>query len=161
MDSSSSTNSSSNYTMQVPELGKTLKKFSHILHKYVPHFTNANIITYFVSRIASDGLKVKDFKSMNSSAMNLFQCGQYNSFRLQSNCMTLKAQLQLTICELICCCCLSSVLSHQFLYSGQACIKWPHLFQQANNCSFFKRCGTRNNSTSKGALSFQFRGIAS
>ena len=87
MDSSSSTNSSSNYTMQVPELSKTLKKFSHILHKYVPHFTNANIITYFVSRIASDGLKVKDFKSMNSSAMNLFQCGQYNSFRLQSNCI--------------------------------------------------------------------------
>ena len=27
---------SSNYTMKVPELGKTLKKFSRILHKYYP-----------------------------------------------------------------------------------------------------------------------------
>ena len=66
MDSSSSTNSTSNYTMQVPELGKTLKKFLHFLRKYIPHFINANIITYFVSKTASDGLKVKDFKAMNS-----------------------------------------------------------------------------------------------
>jgi len=41
----------------------------------VPHFTNVNIITYFVVRTAADGLEARDFKSMNSSAMNLFQCG--------------------------------------------------------------------------------------
>ena len=82
MDSSSSTNSTSNYTMQVPELGKTLKKFLHFLRKYIPHFINANIITYFVSKTASDGLKVKDFKAMNSSAMNLFQCGHVQQLQV-------------------------------------------------------------------------------
>ena len=38
-------------------------------------FTNAQIIEYFVLRTAIDGLPVSDFKSMNTSALNLYKCG--------------------------------------------------------------------------------------
>ena len=38
-------------------------------------FTNAQIIEYFVLRRAIDGLPVSDFKSMNTSALNLYKCG--------------------------------------------------------------------------------------
>ena len=35
-------------------------------------FTNAQIINYFVTRTADDGLPVGDFKSVNESALNLY-----------------------------------------------------------------------------------------
>ena len=38
-------------------------------------FTNAQIISYFVTRTADDGLPASDFKSINSSALSLFRCG--------------------------------------------------------------------------------------
>ena len=38
-----------------------------------PHFTNAQIVEYFVTRTVSDGLHVADFKSINKSALNLFR----------------------------------------------------------------------------------------
>ena len=41
----------------------------------VPDFSTGNIITYFVSGTATDGLAVSDFNSMNKSAENLFLCG--------------------------------------------------------------------------------------
>jgi hypothetical protein len=48
-------------------------------------FTNAQIISYFVSRTASDGLPVNDFKSVNRSAMNLFRCGHIQKIELCNN----------------------------------------------------------------------------
>ena len=54
---------------------------SHIHHCSQPHappawaFTNAQIISYFVTRTADDGLPVADFKSLNNSAGNLYHCG--------------------------------------------------------------------------------------
>lgn len=41
----------------------------------VPRFTNSQIVGYFVTRTALDGLQCGDFKSVNESAMNLFRCG--------------------------------------------------------------------------------------
>ena len=38
-------------------------------------FTNAQIISYFVTRTALDGLPAGDFKYVNSSALSLFRCG--------------------------------------------------------------------------------------
>ena len=37
-------------------------------------FTNAQIISYFVTRTADDGLPAGDFKLVNSSALSLFRC---------------------------------------------------------------------------------------
>ena len=42
-------------------------------------FTNAQIISSFVTRTAEDG---SDFKSLNSSAMNLFRCGHVQSIEV-------------------------------------------------------------------------------
>ena len=60
-------------------------------------FSNAEIINYFVSRTATDGLPVCDMKSMNTSALNLFQCGHIqgiqvcctpqNQLHIMSNCI--------------------------------------------------------------------------
>ena len=38
-------------------------------------FTNAQIISYFVVRMATDGNPASDVKAMNKSALSLFQCG--------------------------------------------------------------------------------------
>ena len=60
-------------------------------------FTNAQIVTYFVTRTASDGLPMGDFKSINNSAANLFCCGHVqriqvaedttDTFFLRSECL--------------------------------------------------------------------------
>ena len=41
----------------------------------MPSFNNGNIMAYFVTRSVIDGLPSADFKSINSSAENLFRCG--------------------------------------------------------------------------------------
>ena len=41
----------------------------------VPKFSLSNIIYYFVTRTTVDGKAASDFKSINKSAENLFQCG--------------------------------------------------------------------------------------
>ena len=41
----------------------------------VPEFTNGQIVAYFVTRTVSDGKRAGDFKSINTSAVNLFRCG--------------------------------------------------------------------------------------
>ena len=38
-------------------------------------FMNAQLVTYFVTRTADDGLPLGDFKSINSTAEKLFRCG--------------------------------------------------------------------------------------
>ena len=58
------------------------------LHRFMPHtdncfeFTNAQIISYFVSRTADDGLPASDFKSVNSSALSLFRCDHVQKIRV-------------------------------------------------------------------------------
>ena len=44
-------------------------------HNEVPTFNNGHIVSYFVTRSVIDGLPSGDFKSINSSAENLFRCG--------------------------------------------------------------------------------------
>ena len=67
-------------TPQLPTQAATNSTWSHI-HCSEPHappawaFTNAQIISYFVTRTADDGLPVADFKSLNNSAGNLYHCG--------------------------------------------------------------------------------------
>ena len=41
----------------------------------VPNFTNAQIVSYFVTRQVCDTCLCGDFKAINKSAMNLFHCG--------------------------------------------------------------------------------------
>lgn len=41
----------------------------------VPSFTNAQIVSYFVTRQVCDTRLCSDFKGINKSAMNLFRCG--------------------------------------------------------------------------------------
>ena len=41
----------------------------------VPSFSNGQLVEYFVSRTVSDGLPAGDFKSMNTKAKGLFDCG--------------------------------------------------------------------------------------
>ena len=41
----------------------------------VPRFTNAQIVTYFVTRQVCDSRLCGDFKAINRSAINLFRCG--------------------------------------------------------------------------------------
>ena len=55
-------------------------------------FTNAEIINYFVSRRAVDGLSANDTKAMNKSALNLFQCGHIQDIRV---CYTSRKQLSI------------------------------------------------------------------
>ena len=45
-------------------------------------FNNAQIITYFVTRTADDGLPVGDFKSINDSALNLYVCGHVQEIQV-------------------------------------------------------------------------------
>ena len=42
----------------------------------------ANIIIYFVARPAADGFEAWDFKSINSSIINLFQCGHIQQIQV-------------------------------------------------------------------------------
>ena len=51
----------------------------------VPRFTNAKIVTYFVTRTVSDGLKSSNFKAINQSAMNLFLCGHVQEIQASQN----------------------------------------------------------------------------
>ena len=41
-----------------------------------------NVMNYFVMRTASDGKAVNDFKLINQSAENLFQCGHVQGLSL-------------------------------------------------------------------------------
>ena len=59
-------------------------------------FTNAHIISYFVSRTAVDGMPVCDFKAINKSSLNLFNCGHVQDINvlfeekfciIQANCL--------------------------------------------------------------------------
>ena len=50
-----------------------------------PPFTNAQIVSYFVTRTVSDGLASSDFKSLNQSALNLFHCGHVQSVEVSSD----------------------------------------------------------------------------
>ena len=70
--------------MQVPDIWQNLKEFFK-QPSQVPCFTNANVISYFVARTASNGLEVQDFKSMNSSAMNLFRYGHVQQIQVTSS----------------------------------------------------------------------------
>ena len=55
-------------------------------------FTNAEIINYFMSRTAVDGLPASDTKGMNKSALNLFRCGHIQDIRV---CYTSQKQLSI------------------------------------------------------------------
>ena len=50
----------------------------------VPNFSTSNIITYFVTRTAADGLAVGDFKSANKAAENLFLCGHVQDIEIST-----------------------------------------------------------------------------
>ena len=50
----------------------------------VPNFSTSNIITYFVTRTAADGLAVGDFTSASKSAENLFLCGHVKDIELST-----------------------------------------------------------------------------
>ena len=58
-------------------------------------FTNAQIISYFVTRAADDGLPAADFKSINNSACNLYRCGHVQKIevchRFSSNILLIHA----------------------------------------------------------------------
>ena len=61
-----------------------------------PHtlaFTNAQIISYFVTRTANDGLPAADFKSVNTSASSLYRCGHVQMIEVchKSNVLCLRA----------------------------------------------------------------------
>ena len=45
-------------------------------------FTHAQLLGYFVTRIAHDGLLAGDFKSVYSSALNLFRCGHVQKIQV-------------------------------------------------------------------------------
>ena len=49
---------------------------------YVFRFTHAQLLDYFVTRIAHDGLPAGDFKSVYSSALNLFRCGHAQEIQI-------------------------------------------------------------------------------
>ena len=64
----------------VPQLATPANGWQEISKVYgsadqVFGFTNAQLVTYFVTRTADDGLPLGDFKSINSSAEKLFCCG--------------------------------------------------------------------------------------
>ena len=80
-DGNAAESSQSSCDMQVPDAWRDIKEV-YKQSAQVPNFTMANIITYFVARTAADGLEAKDFKSMNSSAMHLFQCGHVQEIQV-------------------------------------------------------------------------------
>ena len=45
------------------------------------NFNNSNIVTYFISRSAMDGIPAGDFKAINKSAEYLFRCGHIQSIQ--------------------------------------------------------------------------------
>ena len=47
----------------------------HLPPQQVIAFTNAQMISYFVTRTADDGMPVGDFRSLNKSAYYIFHCG--------------------------------------------------------------------------------------
>lgn len=51
----------------------------------VPRFTNAQIVTYFVTRTVTDKLPSSDFKSLNQSAVDLFRCGHVQHVEASSS----------------------------------------------------------------------------
>ena len=61
-------------------------------------FTNAEIINYFVTRTAVDGLPASDVKGMNASALNLFQCSHIQSI---SVCINITQRRQFIKCDCI------------------------------------------------------------
>ena len=58
----------------------------------VPRFTNAQIVTYFVTRQVCDSRLCGDFKAINRSAMNLFRCGHLQQVELLNTSDTLWLQ---------------------------------------------------------------------
>ena len=58
-------------------------------------FTNAQIISYFVTRTVDDGLPAADFKSINNSACSLYRCGHVQKIevchRFSSNILLIRA----------------------------------------------------------------------
>ena len=64
--------------------GKVFRMLLRHHQKEVPDFSTGNIITYFVTRTAGDGLAVGDFKSVNKSAENLFLCGHVHDIELNT-----------------------------------------------------------------------------
>ena len=49
--------------------------YMHLPPQQVIAFTNAQMISYFVTRTADDGMPVGDFKSLNKSVYCIFHCG--------------------------------------------------------------------------------------
>ena len=50
----------------------------------VPSFNHGHMISYFVSRIAADGLPSGDIKSINTVAKHLYDCGHVQSIEVGS-----------------------------------------------------------------------------
>lgn len=48
----------------------------------VPSFCNGQLVEYFVSRTVSDGLPAGDFKSINTKAKGLFDCGHVQAIQV-------------------------------------------------------------------------------
>ncbi len=55
----------------------------------LPKFNNGHIVSYFVTRSVIDGLPSGDFKSINSSAENLFRCGHVQNIEVNTTDSTL------------------------------------------------------------------------
>ena len=51
----------------------------------IPQFSNAQIVSYFVTRTVSDGIASSDFKSINQSALHLFRCGHVQSIEVMAD----------------------------------------------------------------------------
>lgn len=51
----------------------------------VPSFSNGQMVTYFVSRTVCDGLPAGDFKSMNTAAKRLYDCGHVQCIKVGSS----------------------------------------------------------------------------
>ena len=51
----------------------------------VPQFTNGQIVAYFVTKTVSDGKRAGDFKSINTSAVNLFLCGHIQMIQVTTD----------------------------------------------------------------------------
>ena len=62
-----------------PTDGWKLLKQAYKSPNAVPRFNNGHVVSYFVTRLVIDGLPSSDFKSINSSAENLFRCGHIHS----------------------------------------------------------------------------------
>ena len=63
----------------VPDSGWRDIKAIYTSPSTVPNFTNAQILTYFVTRTVSDRLQCGDFKSVSQSAVGLFRCVEASS----------------------------------------------------------------------------------